>query len=101
MEIKIGNKTISSIDFSNTETAWMIEDAIFVLEYLKSNKKIVLGGDVLTEKLEHSYDSWYYNVEPSRNYKYNVECSFALAVKYISNYIRRNGNAFYVVFVIE
>lgn len=101
MEINIGNKTITSTDFSNAETAWMIEDAILVLEHLKSKKKIVLGGDILTEKMEHNYDSWYYNVESSQNSKYNVECSIKLAFEYISNYIRTNGNAFYVVFVIE
>lgn len=101
MEINIGNKTITSTDFSNAETAWMIEDAILVLEYLKSKKKIVLGGDILTKELEHNYDSWYYKVEPSQNFKYNVECSITLALEYISNYMKTNGNAFYVVFVIE
>ena len=101
MEINIGNKTITSTDFSNAETAWMIEDAILVLEHLKSKKKIVLGGDILTEKMEHNYDSWYYNSESSPNSKYNVECSIKLAFEYISNYMKTNGNAFYVVFVIE
>ena len=101
MKITIGNKTIISTDFSNTETAWMIEDAILVLEHLKSKKKIVLGGDILTEKLEYNYDSWYYNVESSQNSKFNVECSIKSAFEYISNYIRTNGNSFYVVFVTE
>ena len=79
----------------------MIEDAISVLEHLKNNGKIVLGGDILTEKLEHNYDSWYYNVESGQNLKYNVECSTKLAFEYISNYVRTNGKAFYVVFVIK
>jgi len=101
MKITIGNKTIISADFSNTETAWLIEDAILVLKHLERKKKIVLGGDILTEKLEYNYDSWYYNVESSRNSEINVECSIKLAFEYISNYIRANGNSFYVVFVIE
>ena len=101
MKINIENKIITSTDFSNAETAWRIEDAILVLDHLKSKKKIVLGGDILTERMEHNYDSWYYNVESSQNSKYNVDCSIKLAFEYISNYIRTNGNAFYVVFVME
>ena len=101
MEITIGNKTIISTDFSNTETAWMIEDAILILEHFKNKKRIVLGGDILTEKLEYNYDSWYYNVESSQDSKFNVKCSINMAFEYISNYIRTNGNSFYVVFVTE
>ena len=101
MKITIGNKSITSVDFSNAETAWMIEDSILILEYLKSKKKIVLGGDILTEKLEYTYDSWYYNVESSQNSESNVKCSIKVAFEYISNYIRANGNSFYVIFVTE
>ena len=101
MKITIGNKSIISTDFSNTETAWMIEDAFLVLEYLKNEKKIVLGGDILTEKFEYNYDSWYYNVRSSQTSKFNAECSIKLAFEYISNYIRTNGSSFYVVFVTE
>ena len=101
MKINIGNRTITSVDFSNAETAWRIEDAISVLEHLRSKNKIVLGGDILTEKMEHNYDNWYYNVQPSRNFTFNVESSIRLAIKYISNYIGTNGNAFYVIFIIE
>lgn len=99
MEIKVGNEILNSIDFSANETAWMITDAFKVLHYLKSENKIVLGGDILTEELEHNYDSWYYNVEPMRDLKFNIESSVNKAYKYISNYIEKNGNSFYVIFV--
>ncbi len=101
MEIYIGNKTINSVDFSDTEIAWLIEDAILVLDYLKNKNMIVLGGDILTEKLEHNYDSWYYNVAPSQSTQFNSECSIKLAFEYISQYIKANGNSFHVVFVVE
>ena len=101
MKINIGSKIISSVDFSNAEIAWMIDDASLVLEYLRSENKIVLGGDVLTNKLEHTYDSWYYNVDSSRDFKFNVECSIKSALEYISNYISANGSTFFVVFVIK
>lgn len=100
MKINIENKTIVSTDFSDSETAWKIDDAILVLEHLKNKEKIVLGGDILTEKLEYNYDSWYYNVKRNQDSRYNVECSIELALEYISNYIRTNGNAFYVVYVL-
>ena len=101
MKINIGSEIISSVDLSNAETAWMIADASLVLEYLRSKNKIVLGGDVLTDKLEHNYDSWYYNIDSSQDFKLNVECSIKLALEYISNYISKNGSAFFVVFVIR
>ncbi|MBR5278419.1 MAG: hypothetical protein IKU23_04045 [Clostridia bacterium] len=101
MTIQFGNRTVSSTDISDFETAWMIEDALLVLEYLKSRNRIVLGGDILTEKLEHNYDSWYYNAECNQSLRFNVECSIKVAIEYISNYIQANGTDFYVIFVVD
>ena len=101
MQINVGNKIITSKNSSEFETAWMIEDAILVLEHLKSKGTIVLGGDILTENLEHNYDSWYYNIDDSQEHQFNVECSIKAALEYISRYIERNGNAYYVVIVID
>ena len=101
MDINVGNKTNISTDVFNTETAWKIEDAILVLEHLKRNNKIVLGGDILTKNLEHNYDSWYYNVDSKQNPRLNVDGSIGRATEYIANYIHTNGSAFYVIFVID
>ena len=101
MKIDIGNKSVVSVDFSNFETAWKINDAILVIQYLKSKNTIILGGDILTDQLEYNYDSWYYNKEVNQTFHYNVEYSTQLASRYISDYIRANGNAFYVIFVTE
>jgi len=101
MKINIENETISSVDFSETETAWAIKDAILVLEYLRSKNKIVLGGDILTETLAYSYDSWYYNADPNWDFKFNIEHSINLAHEYISNYMSTNGDSFFVVFVLD
>ena len=100
MEIIIRNKKIISTCFSNTEDAWKIEDSILVLEYLKSKKKIVLGGDILTDTLQYTYDSWYYNIDTNKNLQFNAELGFKVASKYILNYMETNGNSFYVVFVV-
>ena len=101
MKIEINDKTIMSKDFTNTETAWAIDDASLVLEYLNNMNKVVLGGDILTPKMEHNYDSWYYNVDSTFNHQINVERSVKIATEYILKYIKLNGNAFYVVFVTE
>ena len=101
MEIIIENKILVSTDFSDTETAWMIEDAVFVLNYLKMKNEVILGGDILTKNLEHNYDSWHYNVNYGKGHRFNVDCSIKLAFEYISNYIKKNGSSFYVIFVTE
>ena len=101
MDFKIGNRVVSSIYFTDSEIAWRMEDAILVLEYLNSRNNIVLGGDVLTEKKQYNYDSWYYNVKTDQSLRSNVECSIKKASEYISNYIEINGNNFYVVFVVS
>ena len=101
MEIHIRNKMIRSTFFSDSETAWRIEDAPLVLEYLQSKNKLVLGGDILTDALEYTYDNWYYNVDSMQNLEHNVEYSVRRACEYISNYAKANGTEFHVVFVIE
>ena len=101
MIINILNKTITSIDLSNTETAWKIEDAFLVLEHYKNAKKIVLGGDILTENFEHSYDNWYYNTKTDQSMQINIYCSIKHANDYLSNYIKSNGTSFYIVFVTQ
>ncbi len=101
MTINIKNQTIFSIDFSDYETAWKIEDATLVLEYLKSENKLVLGGDILNERLNHTYDSWYYNPHPDRNTKTNINCSIEYANEYLKRYIKENGVSFHVIFVTQ
>ena len=101
MKINIRNKTITSVDFSNTEVAWAIEDAMLVLDYLNGRNEIVLGGDILTKDLEYSYDNWYYDVNPGMDSQSNADCSIKRATEYLSSYIKANGNTFYVVFVLD
>lgn len=101
MIINVKNQTIISTIFSDSEIAWKIEDAVLVLEYLKGENKIVLGGDILTEKMEYTYDNWYYNVEHSQSRKNCIERSVERATEYILKYIEANGSAFYVIFVVE
>lgn len=97
----INNKRITSIEFSDNEMACKIEDAILVLDYLKENKKIVLGGDILNKYREYNYDNWYYNIDLNYDIRFNLETSHKKAKEYLANYIQRNGDDFYVLFVID
>lgn len=101
MEIKFGDQIITSNYFTEFETAWRIEDAICVFGYLKSRNKIILGGDILTENMDYTYDSWYYNPILTQSQQSNVELGYEQAIEYISKYMKRNGSAFYVVIVAE
>lgn len=101
MQIEVGNKRISSIEFTSVENAWRIKDAFYVLEYFNKNGTIVLGGDILTENFEYTYDNWYYNIQSSISAEENGKRSVRTAVEYIRKYIGINGEAFYVVFVTK
>lgn len=101
MTITIGNKTIASIHFSDVETAWKIENAMDVFDYFKKMNCIILGGDILDEHLEYTYDNWYYNPKSDLDMQTNIDCSVRVAKEYISKYQQRNGNRFYVVIVVE
>ncbi len=101
MKISIENKTITSVDFSEFETAWRIEDAFLVLLYLKKENKVVLGGDILTKDLIRNYDSWYYNFDDNHSEKCNVEFGYEKAIEYISKYVQLNGKDFYVIIVTK
>lgn len=101
MEIQVRGKTITSVYFSVAETAWHMEDALLVLEYLQGLQKVVLGGDILTKTLEYTYDNWYYEPKPQKNVLFNSKHSIRWAQKYLTRYSKRNGCGYYVVFVVE
>lgn len=101
MEFNIRNRKIVPVQTDKRETAWAIEDALLVFEYLRSIAAIVLGGDVLNEDKECTYDNWFYNPSDDCSDKVNSEKSIKHAVKYISDYIKKNGKNFYVVIVTK
>lgn len=101
MKIFIGGKEITSRDISQFETAWPIEEAAAVIEYLKSNNKLIFGGDILTDKLAYAYDNWYYDKDAAIDVQQNIARSAEKARDYITKYIKLNGIAYYVVFVTD
>ncbi len=101
MKITIDDKTIYSVFATDFEIVWRIEDFPYVLSYLQKMNKVVLGGDILNHKMQHVYDNWYYNVNKNIDYQANVEISLKLAADYLEKYIIKNGNCFYIVFIVD
>lgn len=100
MTIVYNNKNISSYTTSFYEDAWKIKDVLDVLNFAHSQNKTILGGDILTEKMQHNYDSWYYNIDKNRDLQYNTNRSLEIAKKYITDYINKNGDKYYVIIVL-
>ena len=68
MEIpsELNGREISLEYLGLSEVAWHKKDALVLLDYLESNNRFILGGDVLSKESDgyrHNYDSWYLNKE--------------------------------------
>lgn len=101
MHIIVKKKMIQARETKWGTFAWPITDIIDVIMYYVTNNQIVLGGDILNEELEYTYDNWYYELDNAQNKIENSRCSIEKAKIYISNYIKSNGGAFYVDIVIS
>ncbi len=97
----INYPSIPSLTTTSGETAWAISDIFKILDYCKENTYIVLGGDILNENLDYTYDNWYYDTNANIDLKDNSNKSILKANEYISNYIKKNGVNYYVVIVAK
>lgn len=79
------------------ERAWRVCDIPDVLEYVRSENLVILGGDVITPQEKHTYDNWYYNISHSLTIEENVQASIDLTRSYIDAYVRKNGNNYLFV----
>lgn len=99
MDITMEKNTFFSRETCNNETAWRLTDAISVIKHMGSEGNIILGGDILDEGLQYTYDSWYYNIDKLKSLESNSVDSVRVATEYISDYIKNNGDGFYVIIV--
>lgn len=97
----MNEKNIRPITVNNCEEVWNIKDVLLSLEHYRQNRIIVLGGDILDTQFKHTYDSWYYNPDNTKDTMSNVNNSIQKATKYITEYINRNGNNYYVTIVLN
>lgn len=72
-----------------------------LLDNLKTNNQIILGGDVFCYKngqLTHTYDNWYYEKQDPTIDSYK---SIFQTEKYISNYVKNHGEHYYFSIVLD
>ena len=98
---KINRQGICPRRTESGEFAWQIKDHLLLLELFYDRKCVVLGGDVLDSDRNYTYDSWYYNDNTKISHGDNVKDSISIAKDYLSNYIKSNGENYYVVFVFR
>ena len=82
------------------EYAWKYSDFPELLRYFQEEAYTVLGGDILTTGLKHTYDSWYFTPDSSASDRENAGRSIVVAEDYLTNYQNRNGTDYYIVFVV-
>ncbi len=98
MRVIINGKIFNFVQFNN-EFAFHITDALLILDCYCDLSVIVLGGDILTNELNYSYDNWYYNIDNNLSNEENSKNSITVAKTYLKKYIDRNGTDYYCVFV--
>ena len=101
MVIEYQGKAYCSRDISPYEAAWKIEETPMILDFFASQGKMILGGDILTQDLQYTYDNWYYQENPNKTKSKNVKDSNLSAQEYILKYIRSHGAAYHVVIVVS
>ena len=72
-----------------------------LLDTLKANNQIILGGDVFCYKngqLKHTYDHWYYEKQDPT---IDSSKSIIQTEKYISNYVKDHGEHYYFSIVLD
>lgn len=82
--IELQGKGINLSAIGLSEVAWRYNEALLLIDYYKSNKIFILGGDVLTNNngsYIHNYDSWHLNTDQGTYLD-----SIQKARKYITNY---------------
>ncbi len=87
--------------FTVHEAAWDISDIDEIIKEATSNKKVILGGDILNTDMEYTYDNWYYSPDRAKDKEYNVRQSCNHTLMYLSDYMREHGKKFCIVVVFE
>lgn len=72
-----------------------------LLDNLKANNQIILGGDVFcykNDQLTHTYDNWHYEKQDPTS-----DCSKSIlqTEKYIKHYVKNHGEHYYFSIVLE
>lgn len=72
---------------------WYPQDAVEVINYLYTNRFVILGGDVIVDtnnELHYTYDNWYVQRRRFETDMLYLNRSKNESIKYISEYINTN-----------
>lgn len=97
IESKLLDEAYNLSSIGIQEYAWNIEKVLIVIEYLKDNGFLILGGDVYEvcgNIIKATGDSWYINKDDYKSMNEYIKASFDLTKDYIKKYNDLNGKKF-------
>lgn len=101
MDVVINRTSLESpVIAPSGEQAWSATSVGEIMQQAIDNGWLVLGGDVITDKGQYTYDNWYYNPNPNICKKDNIALSVHQCLDYVNTYINRNRGQFYFVLVL-
>jgi hypothetical protein len=86
------------------EYVWIWRDALLVINFLTSNRILVLGGDVYfpeKDRLRPTYDNWYVNRNGLIPTDTDLQHAQALSSNYIEAYVKKNGEKYFFSIVAD
>jgi len=92
------SKSVYLNEFTNV---WQIALFEELFDEIKKEHKIVLGGDIITEELKYTHDSWYFEPQEAKSREENCIMSLKTAETYLTNYMKRNGDKYYIDIVLR
>lgn len=95
---EVEGKQICARETEGTEFAWRIDEVLDVIEILRREGRVILGGDVLDRDMAYTYDNWYHDPCDRDT---DCEVSTGKAKAYVERYLERFGSEYYVVLVVQ
>lgn len=95
---EVGGKVVCARKTAGDEYAWRIGEVPDVIEVLRKEGRVILGGDVLDRDMDYTYDNRYHDSGDPQN---DCEASCGKARAYVQRYLERFGPEYYVVLVVK
>lgn len=95
---EVNGKVVCARETAGNEYAWQIREVLDVIEVLRKEGRVILGGDVLDRDMNYTYDNWYHNPSDPQT---DCETSCGKAKAYVQRYLERFGPEYYVVLVVK
>lgn len=86
---------------SNEETVFPMRVVDQIMDIISDRNWVILGGDILTNELKYTCDSWFYNVDSRCSLYENVSLSVQKCKQFIKEYERMHGSNYLIAFTIS